>query len=106
MSVRRGMSMRLTAVALALASEILFLHLTALQHVFAAGREIFTAERGGAERVLVAFGLVKADFLGLEDAAALLNTSAKASEQGFKTLAFLTFDFNHNDSLSFLTKNR
>src|SRR5688572_4662231 len=106
MSVRRGMSMRLTAVALALASEILFLHLAALQHVFAASREVFAAERCGAERVLVAFGLVEADLLGLEDAAALLNTSAKAPEQGFKAFAFLAFDFNHNVSLSFLTKNR
>ena len=86
-------------------AELLFLQLAALEQIFAARAEKLASERGIALGVLVLFRMMKADFLGLKNPAALLDAAAETAKQGFETFFFFAFDFNHKRYTFLSTKN-
>ncbi|WKZ29669.1 MAG: hypothetical protein QY323_02975 [Patescibacteria group bacterium] len=88
-----------------LGAEVFFFQLAAFEQILAAGGQELAAERGVALAVLVLFSRVKTGFLGLQNAAGLLNAAAETTKQSFKALSLFAFDFNHNNTPSFLLKN-
>ncbi len=86
--------------------QVFLFQLAALEQIFAAGCQILAAERGVALAVFVLFSRMKTSFLGFQNAAGLLNAAAETTKQSFKALSLFAFDFNHNNTPSFLLKNR